>query len=77
VTAPADVVDWPPTAEQIAWAAEHDPDLYAELVAVMEADLQEIRAAEEASEARRQMSARWGAEAAPSRSRRTVTGSSG
>lgn len=56
---------WPPAPELIAWAAEHDPDLYAELMALMHAELQELRAAEEASEARRQMSARWGAEARP------------
>lgn len=63
--APDVEISWPPAPDLIAWAAEHDPTLYAEIVAVLEAELQELRAAEEASEARRQMSARWGAEARP------------
>src|SRR5438128_1012102 len=56
---------WLPSGEDLVWAAENDVDLYEQLVALMEAELQALRSDEEQSEARRQMSARWGAEARP------------
>jgi phage terminase large subunit-like protein len=51
------------TDGELAWIAEHDPNLYAEIAAILEAELREERAVRDQSEARRQMSARWGAEA--------------
>jgi predicted phage terminase large subunit-like protein len=56
---------WEFSAEELAWIAENDPELYAEVEALLEQQLQELRAEQEASEGRRQMSARWGAEARP------------